>query len=153
MPSEIARLVYGLILFIKSIYFSQFLVCLFLGYFIDVGCENTAKKFLEESPFLKEFSDGLKRGLRYTTKINNESLLQLMNAQMLKINNDNTLDDTNSKHLSNVSQSDIHDATLMNLFKTDFITKVTDSFEKVLEKSLEESLNTSQNRNYLSTPK
>ncbi|UXI21349.1 Junctophilin-3 [Sarcoptes scabiei] len=98
MPSEIARLVYG--------------------YFIETGCSNTAKCFLEESPFMKEFALGLRNGLRYSTKINNQSLVQMLNAKFIcslspQQNQPNDSEHLNKIHRSSHSLSDYH-STISN---------------------------------------
>lgn len=51
-----------------------------------MGCDQAAKSFLEESPYLKEFSNGIKNGRHYSTSIEQKSLLQMFNTDV-KVSN------------------------------------------------------------------
>ena len=50
-----------------------------LGYINDIeGCQDAADRFLQTCPYLKEFADGLLRGVRYSTRINHRTLLDYL---------------------------------------------------------------------------
>nr|XP_027198463.1 putative mediator of RNA polymerase II transcription subunit 26 [Dermatophagoides pteronyssinus] len=61
MPSDIARLTYG--------------------YLLETNCQRTAQCFLDESPYLREFAQGIKNGFRYSTKPYNMSLTETLNGK------------------------------------------------------------------------
>ena len=61
MPSDIARLTYG--------------------YLLETNCQRTAQCFLDESPYLQEFAQGIKNGFRYSTKPYNMSLTETLNGK------------------------------------------------------------------------
>lgn len=94
MPSEIARLVYG--------------------YLLETKCEKSANFFLDESPCLKEFSEGVRSGKRYLTTINQKSLIQMLNENSLrKIEFEN-----NNRNQTNSSFEAI---SCINLLKNDIL--------------------------------
>src|SRR5690606_4032411 len=116
------------------------------GYFLELGCSRSAAKFLDESPHLREFAAGLRMGRRYSCRIDNLSMLQMLNAEMFAtepmsdISQDATRLQLNTS-CSHRSDSPASTATLIDYLNRDFVHKVADSVTKVLDKSIEEKLN------------
>lgn len=138
MPSEIARLVYGMFgfdaflgLFVANFYF------VILGYLVDAGCEKSSKAFLEESPLLKEFAQGLSRGVNYQTKINGKSLDDYIST------GSNTIGESSMITESTTTQTEIpFDATVRQslsniLAGPDFNNSLSDKLEKIINEKLE----------------
>lgn len=65
MPSDIARLTYG--------------------YLLETNCVRTAQLFLDESPYLREFAQGIKSGYQYSTKPYNMSLVETLNGKFSRL--------------------------------------------------------------------
>lgn len=89
---------------------------LFLGYLLETKCNKTAQCFLEESPFLHEFAQGIKNGFPFSTTPFNLTLLQILNGQW---NNNNKVITVNNNEkeiffMSNNESSNINGQYLLN---------------------------------------
>ena len=102
-----------------------------IGYILEVGCEKAAQVFLEESPHLKEFAEGIRNGHRYTTLINKKSLIQILNSKNEDINrkNDNKVGifSKSESLLTNNNENKIENCvTLLHQIKSDLSKIISD---------------------------
>ncbi|OTF73558.1 hypothetical protein BLA29_000769, partial [Euroglyphus maynei] len=92
MPSDIARLTYG--------------------YLLETNCVRTAQMFLEESPYLGEFAQGIKNGYHYSVKPYNMSLIETLNGKFSQTNHNAMTGFSNTRSNPNDVRNAIHESHL-----------------------------------------
>lgn len=176
MPSEIARLVYGLfdLNYLNLVFYNLLSQLQLSGYIDDLdGCKDVAKQFLEKCPLLREFAEGYRRGARYSAKINNRTLLDFLqnppdekntsvNSQFSKPFDENlliaTVKDTITKafedafrkesedHSRSFSQIKEEQAELKSILRKDLLSKIQDAVKNV-ESNIIQSFRENNNQN------
>lgn len=123
---------------------------------MENSCPRTAECLLQESPLLKEFAYGVKKGWSYPYKIHNKNLEQHLNvnydAEALSwcLDQSSTLPDVSALDSSAIetlnstmTKEGIRSSIKDTLDETDLISKITHSVNENVNKNMKEKLDAS----------